>query len=79
MIVLEENIPTCLNNLQRDPDVTIGRHMALIHPMSIPKIYFLGLDRIHFNSRGGDFNKNLLQCELRWIHSLRATTPPGLN
>lgn len=64
---------------KRDTDVPIGRHMALVHPESIPKVYFLALDHIHFNSRGGDFNRHLLQCKLRWIFNLQATSPPGLN
>lgn len=50
---------------KRDPDAPIGHHMALVHPESIPKVLFLALDRIHSDSRGGDFNKHLLQCELR--------------
>lgn len=64
---------------KRDLDVPIGHHMALVHPKSIPKIHFLALDQVHFRSRGGDFNKCLLQCELRWIFNLQATLPPGLN
>lgn len=44
-----------------------------------PRITFLILDRIHPNPRGGDWNKSLLQLELRWIFTLRATHPPGLN
>ncbi|XP_073460898.1 uncharacterized protein [Aquarana catesbeiana] len=64
---------------KRDPDLPIGRHMAMAHPSSTPKVYFLALDRIHFSPRGGDSNKRLLQCELRWIHNLRANHPPGLN
>lgn len=33
----------------------------------------------HPGSWGGDFNKLLLQRELRWICNLSATWPPGLN
>lgn len=64
---------------KRDPEVPIGRHMAKVHPVSIPNIYFLALDLVHFSPRGGDFNKRLLQCELRWIYNLRTNFPPGLN
>lgn len=42
-------------------------------------VRFLILDRIHPNPRGGDFNKLLLQTELRWIFNLKATLLPGLN
>ena len=63
----------------RNPDLPLGRHAALVHPDKFPKIKFLILDRIHPNPRGGDWNKTLLQMELRWIYRLKATEPPGLN
>lgn len=44
-----------------------------------PKVPILVLDRLHLRFRGGDFNKLLLQHELRWISNLNATSPPGLN
>lgn len=55
------------------------RHTTLVHQGVFPKIKFFTLDRVHPNSRGGDWNKDLLQLELQWIYNLRATKPPGLN
>lgn len=62
-----------------DPDLPLGRHTRIVHNGRFPKITFLILDCIHPNPRGGDWNKSLLQIELRWIHRLKATQPPGLN
>lgn len=52
---------------------------SLVHGDVTPKVRFLALDHIYVNPRGGDFNKLLLQSELRWIFHLKATTAPGLN
>lgn len=62
-----------------NPDLVLGRHTTIVHQGKFPKIKFLNLDRIHPNPRGGDWNKNLLQLELRWVYMLKATHPPGLN
>lgn len=62
-----------------DPDLPLGRHVTLVHGGKFPSIKFLILDRIHPSPRGGDWNKILLQRELKWIHLLKATIPPGLN
>ncbi|XP_073480204.1 uncharacterized protein [Aquarana catesbeiana] len=62
-----------------DPDLPLGRHTLTVHNGICPKIKFLILDRVHPESRGGDWNKTLLQLESRWIYNLRATEPPGLN
>lgn len=62
-----------------DPDLPLGRHTRLVHHGVFPKIKFLILDRVHPNLRGGDWNKSLLQLELRWIYNLKANQPPGLN
>lgn len=62
-----------------DPDLPLGRHVAQVHEGICPKISVLVLDRLHPSSRGRDFNKILLQRELRWISNLNATLPPGLN
>lgn len=62
-----------------NPDLPLGRHTTLVHSGVFPKIKFLILDRNHPNLRGGDWNKSLLQLELRWIYNLKATRPPGLN
>ena len=57
----------------------LGRHVAQKHGYHMPKINFTVLDRIHIPLRGGDWNKVLLQREMRWIRRLKATIPPGLN
>ncbi|XP_073478692.1 uncharacterized protein [Aquarana catesbeiana] len=57
----------------------LGRHVARYHNYRLPSVNFTVLDRIHLPLRGGDWNKVLLQREMRWIRYLRATTPPGLN
>lgn len=57
----------------------LGRHVAKQHNYRMPKVNFTVLDRLHIPTRGGDWNKILLQREMRWIRHLRATTPPGLN
>lgn len=64
---------------QCDPDLPLGRHATKMHGGKFPHITFLILDRVHQSGRGGDWNKRLLQCELRWIFDLNATSPPGLN
>lgn len=60
-------------------DLPLGRHAQIVHGGRFPRIKFLILDHVHPSSRGGDWNKTLLQLELRWIHILKATLPPGLN
>lgn len=39
----------------------------------------MALDHVREDPRGGDFDKFVLQHETRWIHRLKALTPPGLN
>lgn len=50
-----------------DPDLPLGRHVTQVHDGIFPKISVLVLDRLHLNSRGRDFNKILLQRELRGL------------
>lgn len=57
----------------------LGRHIVVRHNYQMPKIFFVVLDQIHIPSRGGDWNKLLLQREQKWIFRLRATTYPGQN
>lgn len=64
---------------KNDPELPLGRHTQLVHAGKFPNIKFLILDRVHPNPRGEDWNKVLFQLELRWIYTLRATLPPGLN
>lgn len=47
----------------------LGRDVARRHKYRMPK----------GNFTGGDWNKILVQSEMRWITYLNATTPPGLN
>lgn len=60
-----------------NPDLPLGRHTTLIHRGIFPRNKFLILDLIHPSPRGGDWNKSLLQLDLRWIYMLRATYPPN--
>lgn len=62
-----------------DPDLPLRRHVAQVHDGHFPKVRILVLGQVHSSSRGGDFNKLLLQRELRWISDLNTTLPPGLN
>lgn len=62
-----------------NPDLPLGRHAQDIHQGNFPKIRFSALNRIHPNTRGGDWDKTLLQRETRWIVALQATLPSGLN
>lgn len=62
-----------------NPDLPLGRHVALVHNSHFPRITVLILDRFHQTPRGRDLNKILLQQELIWISNLNATLPPGLN
>lgn len=57
----------------------LGRHVNSVHGGKFPNVKFLILDQINPSSRGGDWNKTLLQMELQWIHQLKATQPPGQN
>lgn len=57
----------------------LGRHVAKGHGYRMPSVNFTVVDRVHVPLRGGDWNKILLQREMRWIRHLNATTPPGLN
>lgn len=57
----------------------MGRHVVDHHGGICPKFNFLILDRIHPNTRGGDWNKLLLQRETQWIVELNATLCAGLN
>lgn len=61
-----------------NPDLPLDRHVRVLHERVFPRVRFWALDRIHPSSHGGVWNK-FLHMELRWIHSLRATTYPGLN
>lgn len=63
----------------KNPDFPWVWHMATVHREAFPKISVLVLDRLHHNPRGADLNKLLLQREMRWISTLNATSPPGLN
>lgn len=62
-----------------NPDLPLGRYVLQVHSGIFPAVLIFVLDRIHPSPQGGDFNKLLLQCELRWILNLNATSPPGLN
>lgn len=57
----------------------IGRHMALQHSYNFDGFSFLPLSVIPEDSRRGDWDKNLLQIESKWIFQLNACQPPGLN
>lgn len=57
----------------------IGRHIALEHAYSPTHLTFVPLAHVPQNPRVGNWEKSLLQEETRWIHRLKASTPPGLN
>lgn len=62
-----------------NPDLPLGRHTTIVHQGKFLRIKFLILDHVHPSSRGGDRIKDLLQLELHWIHTSRATHLLGLN
>lgn len=62
-----------------NPDLPWGRHVTAVHNGEFPRIKFPILDRVHPPHRGSDWNKKLLQCELRWIYHLGATSSLGMN
>lgn len=62
-----------------NPYLPLGRHVGKKHNYWMPNVNFTVLDQIHIPSRGGDWNKILLQCKMRWIKYLNARTPAGLN
>lgn len=62
-----------------NPDLPLGRHVLQHHEGRFPRVHFLILDRIHPSSKGGDWNKTLLQWETRWIADLGENFFPGLN
>ncbi len=43
------------------------------------ELCFWAIDPVKPHPRGGDFERALLQCAARWIHSLQTVTPLGLN
>lgn len=57
----------------------LGIHVAKCYGYRMPAVNCTVLDRVHNPLRGGDWNKMLLQREMRWVKHLDATIPPGLN
>lgn len=45
----------------------LGQHVAKGYNYRMPKVNFTVLDQIHIPVRGGDWNKSLLQREMRWL------------
>lgn len=68
-----------LSMKKSNSDLPLGRHVRDAHASKISQIKFLILDRLHPSARGGDWNRILLQREIRWIINLNATLPSGLN
>lgn len=50
-----------------------------MHLQLLAKAQFLGLEHIHKDPHRVDWDGYILQREMRWIHSLRATHAPGLG
>lgn len=61
-----------------DPQYPISRHTNT-HGRDPDSVKFIVLDRVHPGPRGGDWDRQILQLESRWIYKLQATVPPGLN
>lgn len=57
----------------------IARLFGDRHMYKFDTLQFKVLDRIHPNTRGGDFHNSILQFELRWIFIPKANHPPGLH
>lgn len=57
----------------------IGRHIAFAHNYVLSGFKFLPLVKIYTHERGGDWDRSLYQAESRWIFSVCADRPPGLN
>lgn len=58
-----------------NPELPLGRHVRDFQAGKIPTFSFLILDRVHPNTRGGDWNNVLLPRECSWIMDLCATLP----
>lgn len=67
------SIQTCV------PDLPLGRHVMMLHGGKFHKIKFLVLVGMHPNPKAEDWNKLLLQRELKWIYLLNAAKFSGLN
>lgn len=59
---------------KKDPDLPLGRHSHMVHGDRTPRVWFLALDHILNDPRGGDSN---YFCRVNWGGF--STAPPGLN
>lgn len=57
----------------------LGDMSPLQHKHDTSMTQFMVLERIVEDPKGGNIDKKILQWEARWIFSLNATSPPGLN
>lgn len=57
----------------------IRRNVKFMHSGKNSVVKFAALEHKPMDPRGGDPDKKILQREMRWIHTLAATSPPGLN
>lgn len=53
--------------------------IGLKHNYNALAMSFMALDHVREDFSRGDFDKQVLQRETRWIHHLRATVSQGLN
>ncbi|CAJ0966697.1 unnamed protein product [Ranitomeya imitator] len=58
---------------------TLPKHFKSHHGSNPKWLRVRGIDRVQAGIRGGDYKKELLKREARWIVSLNTTTPRGLN
>lgn len=65
--------------MKKKTETPISRHMGLFHSFQVSKMKFFALEHVPIHERGGDVDKILLQRETKWIHTLSATSHPGLN
>ncbi len=55
------------------------RHYNEVGHVTESSLKVIGIEYIPYSMRGGNRQKQLLQRETFWIHTLRATKSPGVN
>ncbi len=57
----------------------LARHYNEVGRVTESSLKVIGIESIPCSMRGGNGQKQLLQRETFWIHTLRATKSPGVN
>ena len=60
-------------------DYAMAKHLKEVHSCNSVSFTVLGIHHVPPTLRRGDRERTLNQKESRWIHTLQAMSPPGLN